>query len=328
VGKRRRQCRAVPGGDRRQAGQDEGEAGHGLPIGVAVAWSWGRLAGMRQGCRRRGPCWRDSNTGSSPGLRSLDRSRLPWGNDGASVEQCLVVIVGKRRQVEGNPALPWSGPLACRQSGLPGVVFRPIAGRSGCCRCHWRRSTVGSSPGLRSLDRLRPPRGDNGASVEQCLVVIAGKRARTTERQRTGSRSGLPWLVRVSGYGCAPGCRRRGSSWRRSIIGSSSGPSSARSLKAAAGRQRRRCRAVPGGDRWPAGQDDGETAHGLPIGVAVTGQGVGLQACARVAASVARAGGTRSPVVLPGLRPLNRCSLPRGDDSASVEQYRVAITGK
>jgi hypothetical protein len=37
--RRRRQCRAVPGGDRRQAGQGDGEAAHRQPIGRAVAWS-------------------------------------------------------------------------------------------------------------------------------------------------------------------------------------------------------------------------------------------------------------------------------------------------
>jgi hypothetical protein len=42
--RRRRQCRAVPGGDRRQVGQVEGETAQRLPIGVAVAWS-GRGAG-------------------------------------------------------------------------------------------------------------------------------------------------------------------------------------------------------------------------------------------------------------------------------------------
>jgi hypothetical protein len=43
--RRRRQCRAVPGGDRRQVGQVEGETAYRLPIGVAVAWSGSRGAG-------------------------------------------------------------------------------------------------------------------------------------------------------------------------------------------------------------------------------------------------------------------------------------------
>jgi hypothetical protein len=43
--RRRRQCRAVPSGDRRQVGQVEGETAYRLPIGVAVAWSGSRGAG-------------------------------------------------------------------------------------------------------------------------------------------------------------------------------------------------------------------------------------------------------------------------------------------
>jgi hypothetical protein len=159
-------------------------------------------------------------------------------------------------------------------------------------------------------------------------VVIAGKRARTTERQRTGSRSGLPWLVRVSGYGRAPSCRRRGSSWRRSIIGSSSGPSSARSVKPATKRRRRQCRAVPGGDRrqvMPKRRRGSAPATDRGCrgwsGCRVTG-------VRQVAAGVARAGGTRTPAVLPGLRPLDRSRLPRGDNGAGVEQCLVVIAGQ
>jgi hypothetical protein len=85
--------------------------------------------------------------------------------------------------------------------------------------------------------------------------VIAGKRARTTERQHTGCRSGLPWLGRGVGLPAGIGCRRVPGlppEWlvlaalhRRQFAG----PSFSRPLKAAAGRQRRQCRAVPGGDR-------------------------------------------------------------------------------
>ncbi|MBK8114896.1 MAG: hypothetical protein IPK44_10315 [Candidatus Accumulibacter sp.] len=108
------------------------------------------------------------------------------------------------------------------------------------------------------------------------------------------------------------GCRWRGPCWQRSITGNSSGASSSRSVKPATKRRRRQGRAVPGGDRRQVGQGEGETAYRLPIGRAVACSGSRgarrhrLQACARVASGVARAGGARSSAVRPGLRPLDR----------------------
>jgi len=62
--RQRRQRRAVPSGDHRQVGQGEGETAHRQPIGVAVAWSWCRVAGKPR-LLWSGQCWRDSITGSS-----------------------------------------------------------------------------------------------------------------------------------------------------------------------------------------------------------------------------------------------------------------------
>jgi hypothetical protein len=63
--RRRRQHRAVPGGDRRQVGQGEGETAYRLPIG-AVAWS-GLLGNVARGAgSARSPAVRS-------GLRPLDR---------------------------------------------------------------------------------------------------------------------------------------------------------------------------------------------------------------------------------------------------------------
>ncbi|MBK8114895.1 MAG: hypothetical protein IPK44_10310 [Candidatus Accumulibacter sp.] len=87
------------------------------------------------------------------------------------------------------------------------------------------------------------------------------------------------------------GCLRRGPCWRCSIIGSSAGASSSRSVKPATKRRRRQGRAVPGGDRRQVGQGEGETAYRLPIGRAVACSG---------------SRGARSPAVRPGLRPLDR----------------------
>jgi hypothetical protein len=119
-------------------------------------------------------------------------------------------------------------------------------------------------------------------------VAIAGKWARSKARQRTGCRSGLPWPGQALGVRAIRGCRRRGPCWQRSTIGSSVGPSSSRSVKPATKRRRRQHRAVPGGDRRQVGQGEGETAHRLPIGVAVAWSGSRgacrhrLQTCARV----------------------------------------------
>ncbi|MBK8114884.1 MAG: hypothetical protein IPK44_10255 [Candidatus Accumulibacter sp.] len=92
-------------------------------------------------------------------------------------------------------------------------------------------------------------------------------------------------LLRLSGCSQASvadvrqGCRRRGPCWQRSITGSSAGPSFSRSVKPATKRRRRQRRAVPGGDRRQVGQVERETAHRLPIWVAVScGRGVGLLA--------------------------------------------------
>ena len=76
-----------------------------------------------------------------------------------------------------------------------------------------------------------------------------------------------------------------------SIIGSSAGASSSRSVKPATKRRRRQGRAVPGGDRRQVGQCERETAYRLPIGCAVARSG---------------SRGARSPAVRPGLRSLDR----------------------
>jgi hypothetical protein len=107
-------------------------------------------------------------------------------------------------------------------------------------------------------------------------VAIAGKRARSKARQRTGCRSGVPWPGQGVGVLASRGCRVAAGvapCWRCSITGSSSGSSSSRSVKPATKRRRRQCRAVPGGDRRQAGQGEGETAHRLPIGRAVAWSG-------------------------------------------------------
>jgi hypothetical protein len=225
--RRRRQGRAVPGGDRRQVGQGEGETAYRLPIGRAVACGCGVGVRAIRGCLRRGPCWRCSITGSSSG-RSFSRSVKPPTR--RRRRQRRAVPGGDRRQVG-----------QCER----GTAHRlPIGGAVACGR---------------------------GVGV---------------------------WANR--------GCRWRGPCWQRSTIGSSVGLSSSRSVKPHTKRRRRQGRAVPGGDRRQVGQGEGEKRtgcrSGLPWPVVVV-SGCGQTA---VASGVARAGGARSSAVRPGLRPLDR----------------------
>jgi hypothetical protein len=127
----------------------------------------------------------------------------------ASVVQCLVAI--DRQAVPGRR----------RGSALAtGRACRGLVRVSGC----WQAAVAVVWSVLAVLDGDRPASG-----------------ARSKARQRTGGRSGLPCLVRVSG--CGPWC---------SVTGSSSGSSFSRLMKPAERRRRRQRRAVLGDDRRQA----------------------------------------------------------------------------
>jgi hypothetical protein len=117
--------------------------------------------------------------------------------------------------------------------------------------------------------------------------AIAGKRARAKARRHTGSRSGVPWRGRGVGWLASRGCRR--------VL-----------VLAVLDHRQTGGTVVSGvqlieqhleGDRRQVSQGEGQTAHRQPIGRAVAWsrcRSAGrhrLQACARVAAGVARAGG-------------------------------------
>jgi hypothetical protein len=160
--RRRRQCRAVPGGDRRQVGQVEGETAHRLPIGRAVAWSGCRGAGRRgRGCRRRGPCWQCSITGSSSGPSS-SRSVKPATK--RRRRQCRAVPGGDRRQAgqgEGETAhrLPIGVAVVvvALVQGSVGYAWWPQGGvaRAGSARSPAVRSGPSSSRSVKPATRRR-----------------------------------------------------------------------------------------------------------------------------------------------------------------------------
>jgi hypothetical protein len=230
------------------------------------------VAGVRQGCLRRGPCWRCSIIGSSAGA-SPSRSVKPATK--RQRRQRRAVPGGDRRQVghgEGGTAyrLPIGVAVAC---GC-GVGVRAIRGclRRGPC---WRCSITGSSSGLSSSRSVKPP---TKRRRRQRRAVPGGDRRQVGQgegEKRTGGRSVVPWrwAGQALGVRAIRGCRRRGPCWRCSITGNSSGPSSSRSVKPATKRRRRQGRAVPGGDRRQGCQGERGTAYRLPIGVAVAWSG-------------------------------------------------------
>jgi hypothetical protein len=84
------------------------------------------------------------------------------------------------------------------------------------------------------------------------VFVLSIGKAGHEARQRTGSRSGVPFLGQGVGWLVGIGCRRvlvLALLYRRQFAG----PSSSRSLKAAAGQRRRQLREHLEGDRGPVG---------------------------------------------------------------------------
>jgi hypothetical protein len=215
--RRRRQRRAVPGGDRRQVGQGERGTAHWLPIGVAVAWSGCRVrAGI--GCRR------------APGLP------LAWpvlaALDHRQFGRAFVFSIGEAgHEATTAPASSgagWRSPASgarakarqrtgCR-SGLPwpgqALGVRAIRGcrwRGPCWQCSITGSSVGPSssrsvkPATRRRRRQR--RAVPGGDRRQ---VVPGRTRDSVPAADRGCRG----LVRLSGCGqsaVAAGVARAGS---------------------------------------------------------------------------------------------------------------------
>jgi hypothetical protein len=260
--RRRRQGRAVPGGDRRQVGQVEGETAQRLPIGRAVAWSGSRGAGNP----RLPLAW--------PVLAALDHRQFG---------RAFVLSIGEAGHEATTAPVssgawwrsPASGPGRRRDSATAADrACRGLVRLSGCLRgcrrapgCRWRgpcwqRSITGSSVGPSSSRSVKPA---TKRRRRQCRAVPGGDRRQVGQvEDETAQR--LPIGVAVA---CGQDLGVLAVLDHRQFGGSSS----SRSVKPATRRRRRQCRAVPGGDRRQVGQVEDETAHRLPIGVAVAWAG-------------------------------------------------------
>jgi hypothetical protein len=150
--RRRRQGRAVPGGDRRQVGQVEGETAYRLPIGVAVAWSGSRGAGNP----RLPLAW--------PVLAALDHRKFG---------RAFVLSIGEAGHeataAPGSSGAGWRSPAsgarsnAGQRNGCRLVVPWPgqALGVRAIRGCRWRgpcwqRSITGSSAGPSSSRSVKP----------------------------------------------------------------------------------------------------------------------------------------------------------------------------
>ncbi len=205
-------------------------------------------------------------------------------------------------RISGGAQSPASGP-GRRRDGTPTADrgCRGLVKVPGC----WQASVAGVARAVAALDhrqtgvavvRACSSSGSSSGSLSSRSVKPATKRRRRQCRAVPGGdrRQAVPGRRRdgapTADRGCrglvkVPGCwqasvagvaravavldhRQTGVAVVRacSSSGSSAGPSSSRSVKPATRRRRRQCRAVPGGDRWQAGQVEGEAAHRLPIG--------------------------------------------------------------
>jgi hypothetical protein len=176
-----------------------------------------------------------------------------------------------RRHTGSRSGGPWPGRgvgwLASRSCRPAAPHPRQAGGCRGLVSAGGARSPA-VLPGLCPLDRCSRTRGDDSASVEQCRVAIAGKRARATARQRTGCRSGGPWPGQDLGV---LDHRQFGRFFVLSIGEAGHGATTAPGSSSAG------WRSPASGARSKARQHTGCRSGGPWLG-----RGVGLQACARL----------------------------------------------
>jgi hypothetical protein len=181
--RRRRQCRAVPGGDRRQAGYGDGETAHRLPIGHAVAWPV------------LGRC---SIAGSAAGS-SFSRSLKP-------------ATKRRRRQRRAAPGRrsPASGP-GRRPDGTP-AADRACRGLVKVSVC-WQASVAGVCQGSRRRGSCWWCCGQGVQLVGQHLEgdrrQVSQGEGQTAHRQPIGRAVAWSWC-RVAGKPRLQACARAG----------------------------------------------------------------------------------------------------------------------
>ena len=298
--RRRRQGRAVPGGDRRQVGQGEGEKRTGCRS--VVPWP-GQALGVRaiRGCLRRGPCWRCSITGSSSGLSSSRSVKPPTKR---RRRQRRAVPGGDRRQVGqgegekrtgGRSVVPWPGQA---------LGVRAIRGcrRRGPC---WRCSITGNSSGPSSSRSVKPA---TKRRRRQGRAVPGGDRRQGCQGER-GTAYRLPIGVAVAWSGSrGAGNPRLPLAWpvlaaldhrqfgRAFVLSIGEAGHEATTAPASSGAWWRSPARVPRRTRDSATAAD-RSCRGL----------VRLSGCGQsaVAAGVARAGSARPSAVRSVLRPLD-----------------------
>jgi hypothetical protein len=305
--RRRRQCRAVPGGDRRQAGHGDGETAYRQPIGRAVAWSGSRAVLDRRQCFRvfvlsiveagheattapaSSSTWKaiaGKRARATARRRTGSRSGVPWrgpccgGARSPAVRPGLpssrsVKLASKRRRrqcraVPGRRS-PASGP-GRRPDGTP-AADRACRGLVKVSVC-WQASVAGVCQGSRRRGSCWWCCGQGVQLVGQCFRVFVLSIGETCHEATTAPMSNGAWKA-IAGKRARATARRR--------TGSRSGlPWRGRGVGWLASRGCRRvlvlavlwsvaCSSSSSTGKAIAGKrcrDDGETAHRQPIGVA------------------------------------------------------------
>jgi hypothetical protein len=261
-----------------------------------VAWSWCRVAGKPrlQACARVA-------AGVARAGGAVVRACSSSGSSAGSSSSRSVKLATKRRRrqcrtVPGRQS-PASGP-GRRRDGAPAAdrgcrgVARAVAVLDHRQFCRVFVLSIGET----GHEATTAP------ASSSAWKAIAGKRARTTARRRTGSRSGVPWRGPCCGGARSPAVRP--------------GLPSSRSVKLASKRRRRQCRAVPG-RRSPA-SGPGRRRDGAPAAdracrglvvvsggwqAAVAGVCSCWRCCGQWRAAHRAAPGRRSPASEPGRRP-------------------------
>jgi hypothetical protein len=313
-GQRRRQYRAVPGNDRQQAGQDDSETPHRQPIGVAVAWSWFRLAGRHrlQACARLPPAWL-----VLAGLDHRQFFRAFSLSIGAASHEATTAPVsggtgwrspasGTGRQRDATPAADRGcrGLVvvsACRQASVADVCQG--CRRRGSC---WRDSITGSSAGASPSRSVKPA---TRRQRRQHRAVPGGRSPASGPGRRRGNAPAADRAFR--GLVVVSDCWQAAVAVVWSVLAGLDHRQFFRVFVLSIGEAGHEATTAPvsGGTGWQIASKRAKSKArqrtGCRSGVPWPGRGVGLLA-SRGCRGLVSAGGTRTPAVLPGLRPLDR----------------------